>query len=227
MTLKLVSFDICPYVQRSVITLLYKNIPFEIDYIDLSDKPDWFLKISPMGKVPVVVVDGDDHKVLFESAVINEYVDEISGGDLMPSDPFEKARARAWIEYAGGLMMHYYQSVTTDDAQTHKQKQDDLINGLLKMKDVAKSPYFLGEKFSLVDSSIAPLFVRMKMFGMDQAFKARAQNEAPNLVAWFDSLTDKDKDFIQNSAPSDLFEKTLKRIQEKDSYIAKTIKTAA
>lgn len=227
MTLKLVSFDICPYVQRSVITLQYKNIPFDIEYIDLSNKPDWFLKISPLGKVPVLMVDNDENKVLFESAVINEYADESSGGDLLPSDPFEKARARAWIEYVSNLMMHFYQSVTGADAETYEQKQNDLINGLLKMKDVVKGPYFLGEEFSLVDSSIAPLFIRMELFGFDKAFKQRAETEAPNLTAWFDSLTDKNKEFIQSSAPANLLEKTLEHIEKKGSYIAKTMKQAA
>lgn len=66
----LISFKLCPYVQRSVINLLEKKVDYEIKYIDLANKPEWFLKISPFRRVPVLVV-GED--VLFESAVINEY----------------------------------------------------------------------------------------------------------------------------------------------------------
>ena len=84
--LRLVSFKICPFVQRAVITLKYRNVPFEITYIDLKDPPDWFQEISPLGKVPVLLVDDSP---LFESAVINEYLDEITGGGLLPSDPLE------------------------------------------------------------------------------------------------------------------------------------------
>ncbi len=73
--IELISFNLCPFVQRSVITLNKKGIDYKITYIDLADKPDWFLALSPLGKVPVLK-HGDE--VLFESAVINEYLDEIT-----------------------------------------------------------------------------------------------------------------------------------------------------
>ena len=73
----LISFDICPFVQRSVITLEEKGVKYNIKYIELENKPDWFLAISPFGKVPVLQVND---KVLFESAVINEYLDETVPG---------------------------------------------------------------------------------------------------------------------------------------------------
>ena len=81
MPLQLISFKTCPFVQRAVITLKHKNIDFDITYIDLAEPPDWFLELSPLQKVPVLKVDDE---VLFESAVINEYLDEITGGDLQP-----------------------------------------------------------------------------------------------------------------------------------------------
>ena len=55
-SLKLISHKLCPYVQRAVIALTEKGIPFERVDIDLADKPDWFLKISPLGKMPVLLV---------------------------------------------------------------------------------------------------------------------------------------------------------------------------
>jgi len=68
---------------------------YDVTYIDLKNKPDWFLKISPFGKVPVLKVDDT---VLFESAVINEYLDEIlPEPPFMPGDPGQRARARIWI----------------------------------------------------------------------------------------------------------------------------------
>lgn len=66
--IELISFKTCPFVQRSVITLKEKGIDFKTTYIDLAEKPAWFLAISPLGKVPVLKI-GDE--VLFESAVIN------------------------------------------------------------------------------------------------------------------------------------------------------------
>lgn len=71
--LTLVSFDLCPYVQRAAIALAEKGVPFERRTVDLADKPGWFRAISPLGKVPLLQV-GD--AVLFESAVIVEYLDD-------------------------------------------------------------------------------------------------------------------------------------------------------
>ena len=67
--LRLVSHHLCPYVQRAAIALAEKGVPFERINIDLAAKPDWFLKISPLGKVPLLQVGQD---VLFESSVICE-----------------------------------------------------------------------------------------------------------------------------------------------------------
>ncbi|MGC9457270.1 MAG: glutathione S-transferase family protein, partial [Halothiobacillaceae bacterium] len=84
MKLELISFKLCPFVQRSVITLLHKDQPFETTFINLMDPPDWFSEISPLGKVPLLRVDDT---VLFESAVINEFIDEVTPDRLMPEDP--------------------------------------------------------------------------------------------------------------------------------------------
>ncbi len=72
-------------MQRSVITLLHKQAPYRIRYIDLADPPAWFLRLSPDKKVPVLVVAGQH--VVFESAVINEFIDEVTPGRLHPADP--------------------------------------------------------------------------------------------------------------------------------------------
>ncbi len=84
MSLELISFKTCPFVQRAVITLNHKKVEHSVTFIDLADPPDWCLDISPLQKVPLLKVDG---LILFESAVINEYLDEITGGDLKPQDP--------------------------------------------------------------------------------------------------------------------------------------------
>ena len=90
--LELISFKLCPFVQRAVIVLKHKNIDFDITYIDLNDQPDWFKAISPLGQVPLLKVGGE---VLFESTVIQEYVDEVTPPSIQPADPLVKAKNRA------------------------------------------------------------------------------------------------------------------------------------
>src|ERR1700749_5002066 len=105
MALRVISFDLCPFVHRSTILLHEKGVAFELEYIDLKNKPAWFLALSPRGKVPVLVVDGAP---LFESAVINESLDETQGKPLLPAAPFERARQRGWIEVANDLIIGQY-----------------------------------------------------------------------------------------------------------------------
>src|SRR5882724_6238219 len=94
--LKLISHKLCPYVQRAVIALTEKGVAFERIDIDLANKPDWFLKVSPLGKTPVLGV-GDT--AIFESAVILEYLEETQQTPLHPADPLDRAEHRAWIEF--------------------------------------------------------------------------------------------------------------------------------
>src|SRR5438270_13798931 len=103
--LKLISHKLCPYVQRAVIALTEKGVAFERIDIDLSNKPDWFLKISPLGKVPVLSVGSDAGEVaLFESNVICEYIEDTQGGiKLHPCDPLERPQRRAWMEFGSAI----------------------------------------------------------------------------------------------------------------------------
>ena len=106
---KLISFKLCPYVQRAAIVLAEKGVAFERVDIVLANKPEWFLKLSPLGKVPVLVVEKDGiETVLFESAVIAEYLDETLEPRLHPADPLEKARHRGWIEFASATLADIY-----------------------------------------------------------------------------------------------------------------------
>src|SRR6476469_6861443 len=91
--LRLISHKLCPYVQRAVIALNEKGVPFERIDLDLANKPDWFLKLSPLGKVPVLVVTSEKGEVaLFESNVICEYIEETQAGlKLHPADALRRA----------------------------------------------------------------------------------------------------------------------------------------
>src|SRR5579863_4663005 len=106
MKLELVSHGLCPYVHRAAAMMHEKGVPFERRYIDLKAKPAWFLAVSPRGKVPVLLVDG---KPLFESQAIIEFLDETHPPSLLGTDPFERARQRAWVAVANDLSNAQYQ----------------------------------------------------------------------------------------------------------------------
>jgi glutathione S-transferase len=156
MKLHLISFKTCPFVQRAVITLKHKQVDYEITYIDLADPPDWFLELSPLKKVPVLKVDDD---VLFESAVINEFIDETTGGELQPKDTLARAKNRAWIEFASNMLGNLYMMKMSKDEQSYNKYRETLIDQLHRVEQrLGNGPWFNGADFSLADTAFAPLF---------------------------------------------------------------------
>lgn len=182
--LKLISHKLCPYVQRSVITLLEKQIPHERDYIDLANKPDWFLKLSPLGKVPVLLVDND---VLFESAVICEFLDEITPNSLHPSDPFSKAKHRSWIEFGSNILNTIAGFYSAKDQASFEAKRQEIIRSFQVLEtQLTNTPYFQGETFSLIDAVYGSIFRYFDVFEDYQDFGFFSQT--PKIVAWRKSL---------------------------------------
>jgi glutathione S-transferase len=163
MSLHLISFKTCPFVQRAVITLKHKNIDFDITYIDLAEPPDWFLEMSPLGKVPVLKVDDE---ILFESAVINEYLDEITGGELQPKDPLARAKNRAWIEFASNMLGNLYMMKMSKDEEHFDKYRELLVSQLHRVEErLGEGPWFNGAEFSLADTAFAPLFRQNSVAG--------------------------------------------------------------
>src|SRR6201996_8245624 len=121
--LTLISHKLCPYVQRAVIALAEKNVPFERIDIDLANKPDWFLKISPLGKTPVLAV-GD--RAIFESAVILEYLEETQAGPLHPADALVRAEHRSWIEFGSAVLNDIAGLYSAADEAAFKAKATQL-----------------------------------------------------------------------------------------------------
>jgi glutathione S-transferase len=143
-------------VQRAVIALAEKGVPFERVYIDLANEPNWFLAISPFGKVPLLQVDDS---VIFESAVILEYLEETQPNPLHPADPLRRAQHRAWIEFASALMADLWTVETTSDHQAFEEKRRAIADKLARLEGaLGDGPFFEGERFSVVDAVYAPFF---------------------------------------------------------------------
>lgn len=211
--IELISFNTCPFVQRSVITLLEKGIDFKTTVIDLADKPHWFLAISPLGKVPVLRI-GDE--VLFESAVINEFLDEITPPSLHPTAPLEKARHRAWIEFGSDVLMNCFRMMMSSEPEEHKTNKDKLYSQLKQLEAQVQGPFFSGEHFSLVDSSYAPLFMRMSL--LEKQGMTSMLADFPKIQGWVKHLLAKPS--VKNSVPDDFEALTVERLKNSDSYLA-------
>lgn len=156
MKLHLISHDLCPYVQRAVISLTEKGIGFERSYIDLADKPDWFLAISPLGKTPVLLAE--DVRI-FESAVILEYLEETQPNPLHPGDPLERARHRAWMEFGSATLNDIAGFYSATDEEAFVTKTAVLRGKFERLEnELGTGPYFNGDRFSLVDVVFGPVF---------------------------------------------------------------------
>jgi glutathione S-transferase len=183
--LKLISHKLCPYVQRAVIALAEKGVPFERVDIDLANKPDWFLKISPLGKVPVLVVATARGEVaLFESNVICEYIEETQAGPkLHPSDPLVRAEHRAWMEFGSALLSDLWGLETTTDPATFESKRQAVAAKFARVEAaLGEGPFFAGDRFSLVDAVFAPIFRYFDVF--DELADLGIFKDTPKVRGW-------------------------------------------
>ena len=172
-----------------MIVLRAKEVPFEVTYINLREKPDWFLKISPHGKVPVLNVDDQP---LFESNAIAEFLDEEVAPRLHPADAVKRARNRAWTDFvpdfAKALSSIYW-------AKSEDDRQAALAAAPARLKRVEEAiqrergndgPYFNGDRLCLVDAAYAPFLQRFSLY--DARAKTGLLDGFPLVRAWRDAL---------------------------------------
>ncbi|MBB2749819.1 UNVERIFIED_ORG: glutathione S-transferase [Rhizobium aethiopicum] len=184
--LTLISHPLCPFVQRAAIVLLEKGVPFDRINVDLSAKPDWFLALSPTGKVPLLKIAraGAEDAILFESMVICEYLEETERSTAMyPEDPLLRARQRAWIEFATQTMTDGWQFLHSVDAATADARRAAFRDRLRKLEaELGAGPYFAGSAFGMVDAIYAPLF---RYFAIIQPAAAQPIFDGlPRVSAW-------------------------------------------
>lgn len=165
----LVSHPLCPFVQRVAIVLLEKGIPFERIDVDLRDRPDWFQAMSPTGKVPLLkVTDGEASEfVLFESVAICEYLEEVYPEPaLHPVNALSRAQHRAWIEFASATLADAWGYLNATDPKTALGKTAALRGKLERFdRELSDGPYFSGERLSMVDIAVAPVFRYFDILG--------------------------------------------------------------
>jgi len=173
--IKLYDFKSSPNCQRVKVVLAEKNLPYEIVPVDLTKKdqktPE-YLKMNPYGKVPVLT---DDSTVLYESLIINEYLEEkYPATSLLPKDPAKKAKARILTDYGMAHFDSPYQKLRMELTKEAKEQSQPIIDGakaeLKKLlqrfeEELGEQQYLLGD-FSLVDANLIPRFTRLEGFGI-------------------------------------------------------------
>ena len=202
--IRLISFDLCPYVQRCVMTLLEKGVAHDIDYIDLSDRPDWFAELSPLGKVPVLEVTRDDGSkvVLFESVVINEYLDEVTEGSMLPADPLDRAHSRAWVEFGNAVLSDAFSITSAKDEADLAMVLEKLGKKLDRLeREIGTGPFFLGAEVSLVDAAFTPALQRLSWANEIHPTMAVFEGR-PKVARWWSALAARES--VRGSAVHDL-----------------------
>jgi glutathione S-transferase len=228
--LTLVSHHLCPYVQRAAIALTEKGTAFERVAIDLDAKPDWFKAISPLGKVPLLRVarPGGGEAVLFESAVICEYIEETEPGPaLHPSDAIERAEHRAWIEFASSVLSDIYAVYTTPDAAPFETKRQALAQKFARLEQVlgakpGSGPFFAGSRFSLVDAAFGPVFRYFDVF--DTIADLGILTAKPKVAAWRRALADRPS--VRSAVAADYPERLWRFLDAQDSHLRTMMRSA-
>jgi glutathione S-transferase len=216
--LELISHHLCPYVQRAVITLLEKDIPHQRTYIDLANKPDWFAAISPLGKVPLLRVEGE---ILFESAVICEYLDEITPGSLHPIDPLQKAKHRSWIEFGSGILNSIAGFYNAPSRENFAQKCDELAGKFSWIEQsLGSNGYFAGEKFLLIDAVCGTIFRYFDV--LDKIDDFGVFTNTPKVNKWRQLLQHRDS--IQQAVTEDYEQRLLIFFKQRNSYLSTIVR---
>ena len=217
--LTLISFPLCPFVQRPVIALKERGAEFGVVYVDLADKPDWFLAISPLGKVPVLKVEGvaADPVILFESAVILEYLDEtLPGPRLYPADALDRARQRAWVEYAGLVLGDLWRLTQAGDKAALAEGAAALKSRLAALEKELRGPFFAGADFSAVDVVYAPAFRQVDLIE-SLHLPLGLLDGLPGLQGWAKALAARPS--VRDAVPADYRDRFLANLRKADSAL--------
>ena len=155
----------CPFSQRCRIVLHEKGMDFEVKDVDLQDKSDEIAAMNPYGRVPILV---ERDLTLYESNIINEYIDErFPHPQLMPADPVMRARARLFLHNFEGDLFSHLGDIVHGAPKAAEKARATVRDNLTQIAPIfTKQKYMLGEEYSMLDVAIAPLLWRLDHFGI-------------------------------------------------------------
>ncbi len=165
-----------------------KGVDFDVHEVDLSNKSEEFLSVSPYGKVPVLRVNGTS---LYESNIVNEYLDEVyDSPKLMPENPEDKATVRSWMAFADDyffpsifrVRMGLQRGYSEDEIQEAKEKLYDALSRLEHQLEGRR--YLVGE-YTLADIAHAGNFHRLR--GLVENGDVPL-HKYPNVTTWMERV---------------------------------------
>ncbi|EBA15264.1 glutathione S-transferase [Roseobacter sp. SK209-2-6] len=184
--IKIVSFKICPFVQRVTAMLEAKKVPYDIEYISLSDKPEWFLELSPTGQVPMLITE--DGEALFESDAIVEYLDEVTAPLVPGLTPEQRALDRAWSYQASKHYLVQCSAIQSVDRETLEERITKLRKAFAKAEaQLGDGPYFNGADLGNPDLAWLPLLHRAELVEAYSGYDLLAG--FPKVKAWQKTLS--------------------------------------
>ena len=186
----------CPFSHRCRFVLFEKGMDFEIRDVDLFNKPEDISVMNPYGQVPILV---ERDLILYESNIINEYIDErFPHPQLMPADPVQRGRARLLLfNFERELFVHV-ETLEKQDAKKIDKTRVLVRDRLAQLAPVVtKNKFMLGEDFSMIDVALAPLLWRLEYYGIElPKTAAPVQKYAERIFsrpAFFEALTPPEK----------------------------------
>lgn len=183
----LISFPICPFVARARVVALEKGVDIKVKFIDLVNKPEWFLERSPTGTVPALDTGGH---FIFESSVISEFINEFGADSLLPASAFDRAVNRSWTEYAANLLRSQYMMLISGSQGDFDRHRTALQAAMPKVeRALSAAPYFNGAAFAIIDAAYAPVFVRSRF--LQETRDIDLLSDLPKLRAWGDALIER------------------------------------
>ena len=190
----------CPFSQRCRLVLFEKGMDFEIRDVDLFNKPEDISVMNPYGQVPILV---ERDLILYESNIINEYIDErFPHPQLMPPDHVARARARLFLfNFEKELFVHVA-ALENEKGKAaeklHEKARLAIRDRLTQLAPIfIKNKYMLGDEFSMLDVAIAPLLWRLELYGIDLSRNAAALLKYAERIfsrpAYIEALTPSEK----------------------------------
>src|SRR5476649_1825850 len=141
----------CPFSQRCRNVLYEKGMDFQIVDVDLHNKPEDLAVMNPYNQVPVLV---ERDLMLYESNIINEYIDDrFPHPQLMPADPVMRARARLFLfRFEHEMFTHVETLEKGKDRKSIEKARLQIRDRLTQLAPILlKSKYMLGDDFSMLD----------------------------------------------------------------------------